>query len=127
MPSSVYIAQYHPGKSVALVGHLLFYLIARGERTILQAETLDGGLGYVFDDDGVREFFRHDARIYNDGGPCYLLVNADGTQTYPSVFFQFLQQNYRCDFAEHEVQAGFEKLEEASPSRPIYYATTFMS
>jgi len=40
---------------------------------------------------------------------------------------QFLPQNYRCDFAEHEVQAGFEKLEEASRGRTICGATTFTS
>ena len=57
MPSSVRIANYNPGKSVALVGYLLFYLITRGERTILQSPNKKGRLGFVFDDDGVREVF----------------------------------------------------------------------
>ena len=89
MPSSVCIANYNPGKSVALVGYLLFYLIAQGERIILQSETPNGGLGYVFDDDGVHEVFRRDSRIYKDGRPCYLLVSVDDTQIYPSGFFSF--------------------------------------
>jgi len=58
-------------------------------RVILQSERLDGRLGFVFDDNGVREVFIHDAQIYNDGKPCYLLVSADGTQIYPSPELSF--------------------------------------
>ena len=83
MPFSVCIANYSPGKSVALVGYLLFYLIARGERTILQSQNRNGRLGFVFDDGGVREVFPHNSRVYKDGRPCCLLVNADGTLIYP--------------------------------------------
>jgi hypothetical protein len=83
MHSSVCITNYNPGKSVALVGYLLFYLIARGERTILQSEHKDGRLGFVFDDDGVREVFAHNSRTYKDGRPCCLLVNADGKIVHP--------------------------------------------
>ena len=78
MPSSVCIANYNPGKSVALVAYLLFYLIARDERTILQSQNKKGRLGFVFDDDGVREVCEHNSGIYQDGKPCILLVSADG-------------------------------------------------
>jgi len=63
MPSSVCIANYNPDKTVALIGYLLFYLIAPGKRAILQSETPNEGLGYVFDDDGVHEVFKHHAWI----------------------------------------------------------------
>ena len=89
MPSSVCIANYNPGKSVALVGYLLFNLVARGERTILQSEHKDGRLGFVFDDDGVREVFPHNSNIYKYGKPCVLLVNADGKEISPAVNLAF--------------------------------------
>src|SRR2546421_12386761 len=83
MSSSVCMANYNLGKSVALVGYLLFYLITQGQRVILQSETLNGGLGYVFDDNGVHEVFKKDSWQYNDNKSCYLLVSADGTEVYP--------------------------------------------
>ena len=89
MPSSVCIANYNPGKSVALVRYLLFYLIARGERIILQSEKSNGRLGFVFDDDGVREVFAHNSHIYDDGRPCCLLVSADGEIVSPSDDLDF--------------------------------------
>jgi hypothetical protein len=89
MPSLVYIANYNPGKSVALVGHLLFYLVARGERTILQSEDQGGRLGFVFDDDGVHEVSAHNSHIYDNGGPCCLLVSADGKTVSPSLALHF--------------------------------------
>src|SRR5207249_3196471 len=84
MSSSVCIANHNLGKSVALVGYVLFHLIAQGQRVILQSDTANGGLGYAFDDDGVHEVFKQDALTYKDGKPCYLLVSADGTEVYPS-------------------------------------------
>jgi len=57
MPSSVCTAKYYPGKNVALVGHLLFYLTAQGERTILQSQHRNGRLGFLFNDCGVHEVF----------------------------------------------------------------------
>jgi hypothetical protein len=89
MPSSVCIANYNPGKSVALVGYLLFYLIAHGERIILQSKTPNDGLGCMFDDDGIHEVFRRNAYKYNDGKPCYLVVSADGPGIYPSHTLSF--------------------------------------
>ena len=71
------------------MGYLLFYLIARGARVILQSETLNGNLGYVFDDDGIREVSWDDASSYDDGRPCYLLVNADFSGIYPSPALDF--------------------------------------
>ena len=79
----VCIANYNPGKSVALVGYLLFYLIANGERTLLQSELGEGRLGFVFDNDGVHEVFRHNYKSYRDGKPCCLLVSADGKTVRP--------------------------------------------
>src|SRR2546423_4000459 len=75
---------YNPGKSVSLVGYLLFYLCTMGVRVILQMESPIGGLGFVFDGDSVREISTHNAKTYNDGKPCYLLVSADGPFTCPS-------------------------------------------
>jgi len=89
MPFSVCIANYSPGKSVALVGYLLFYLIARGERTILQSQNRNGRLGFVFDDGGVREVFPHNSHIYKDGRPCCLLVSADSTEVSPFMDLDF--------------------------------------
>jgi len=74
---------------LALVGYLLFYLIARGERIILQSEKSNGRLGFVFDDDGVREVFAHNSHIYDDGRPCCLLVSADGKIVSPSDDLDF--------------------------------------
>ena len=89
MPSSVCIANYNPGKSVALVGYLLFNLVARGERTILQSEHKDGHLGLLFDHDGVHEVFAGNSYSYADGKPCCLLVNADGKIVSPLDEFDF--------------------------------------
>jgi hypothetical protein len=89
MPSLVCTTKHNPGKSVSLVGYLLFYLIARGQRVVLQSDTPNGGLGYVFDDRGVHEVFRPTALIYNDGEPCYLLVSGDGAEIYPQKIFAF--------------------------------------
>ena len=72
------VANYNPGKSVALVAYLLFYLIAQGKRVILQSEQPDGLLGFVFDNDDVREVTIYNARKYKDGHPWWLLVSADG-------------------------------------------------
>jgi hypothetical protein len=72
------------GKSVTLVGYLLFYLIAMGVRVILQTEGDSGIVGFVFDADGVRGISARDAWNYADGKPCLLLVSADGPRTYPS-------------------------------------------
>lgn len=83
MPSSVCIANFNPGKSVGLVGYLLFYFIAQGERIILQSTSSNGRLGFIFDCDGVRQVFSHNAETYNDGQSCYLLVNADGPSECP--------------------------------------------
>lgn len=69
MPPSVCIANCNPGKSAAIVGYLLFYLIFQYGRTILQSEMPDRRLGFVFDDDGVREVFPHDSGTYHDGKP----------------------------------------------------------
>ena len=79
----VCIANYYLGKSVALVGYLLFYLIANGERTILQSELGNGRLGFVFDNDGVHEVFEDNYNSYRDGKPCCLLVSADGKMVHP--------------------------------------------
>jgi len=79
----VCIANYNPGKSVALVGYLLFYLIANSERTLLQSDLGDGSLGFVFDNDGVHEVFQHNHKSYRDGKPCCLLVSADGKMVHP--------------------------------------------
>jgi hypothetical protein len=81
--SLVYRANYNPGKSVALVGYLLFYLIANGERTLLQSEHKNGRLGFIFDNDGVHEVFPHTYDSYRDGKPCCLLVSADGMMVHP--------------------------------------------
>src|SRR5205809_4459837 len=89
MPLLLCIANIYPGKTVALVGYLLFYLNALGVRVILQTEAPDKRLGIIFDDDGVREISIHDAQIYNDGKPCYLLVSADGAEEYPSWHLDF--------------------------------------
>jgi len=89
MPSSVCIVNYNPGKSVALVGYLLFCLITQGERTILQSKDENGRLGFVFDDKGVHEVFPHNAKSYKDGKPCVLLVSADGKETFPAVILSF--------------------------------------
>ena len=62
---------------LALVGYLLFYVIANGERTLLQSDLGDGSLGFVFDNDGVHEVFQHNHKSYRDGKPCCLLVSAD--------------------------------------------------
>jgi hypothetical protein len=83
MHSLVYRANYDPGKSVALVGYLLFYLIANGERTLLQSEHKNGRLGFIFDNDGVHEVFPHNYDSYRDGKPCCLLVSADGKMVHP--------------------------------------------
>lgn len=80
---------YSAGKSVALVGYLLFHLIAIGERVILQSEQRGWSLGYIFDNYGVHELFPHNAPNYADGKPCYLLVSADGTLVYPLRNFSF--------------------------------------
>jgi hypothetical protein len=79
----VCIANYNPGKSVALVGYLLFYLIANGERTLLQSEHKNGRLGFIFDDDGVHEVFAHNSDSYNNGKPCCLLVSVDDKMVHP--------------------------------------------
>src|SRR5690348_8666200 len=89
MSSPVCIANHNLGKSVALAGYLLFYLIAQGQRVALQWNTLNEGLGYVFDDSGVHEVFRGNVLTYRDGKPCYLLVNADSLEIYPSEAFAF--------------------------------------
>jgi hypothetical protein len=81
------LANYNPGKSVALVGYLLFYLIANGERTLLQSERKNGRLGFVFDNDGVHEVFPHNSDSYCDGKPCCLLVSADGNKVHPLAEF----------------------------------------
>jgi len=64
-------------------------LIARGERTILQSEHKDGRLGFVFDDNGVREVSAHNSRNYKDDKSCCLLVSADGKMVYPFDEFDF--------------------------------------
>jgi len=79
----VCIAKYNLGKSVALVGYLLFYLIANGERTLLQSDLGDGNLGFLFDNDGVHEVSQHNYKSYRDGKPCCLLVSADGKTVRP--------------------------------------------
>jgi hypothetical protein len=89
MPTSDCIANYNPGKSVALVGYLLFCLNALGVRVILQSDMSSPYLGFAFDDAGVREVSIDDTSRYNDGKPCYLLVSADGTQIYPRGNFGF--------------------------------------
>src|ERR1051326_8279430 len=89
MSSPVCIANHNLGKSVALVGYLLFYLISQGQRVILQSNKDKGGLGYVFGDNGVHEVSEETALIYEDGKPCYLLVSADGTEVYPLTTFAF--------------------------------------
>jgi len=88
MPSLVCIANYNPGKNVALVAHLLFSLIAQGERVILQSQDVTGRLGFAFDDNSVHEVFPHNYKNYKDGRPCYLLVSADGLVS-PLVSFDF--------------------------------------
>src|SRR5947207_12440508 len=77
---------YNVGKTVALVGYLLFYLNALGARVILQTNSKHG-LGVIFDDDGVRGISEDEALIYKDGKPCYLLVSADGKIEYPRLKF----------------------------------------
>ena len=77
---------YNVGKTVALVGYLLFYLSALGARVILQTND-EKGLGVIFDDDGVRGISRAEALLYDDGKPCYLLVSADGKIEYPRLNF----------------------------------------
>jgi hypothetical protein len=89
MPPSVCIANINPGKSVTLVGYLLFYLIAMGARVILQAEDDPSTIGYIFDADGVRGISIHNAWNYADGKPCLLLVSADGPRTFPLPAFNF--------------------------------------
>jgi hypothetical protein len=60
-----------------------------GVRVILEVKSRRR-LGFVFDDDGVREISRlDDTRTYMDGKPCCLLVSADGTNVYPSQDFGF--------------------------------------
>ena len=83
----VCIAIYYLGKSVALVGYLLFYLIANGERALLQSEHKNGRLGFIFDDDGVHEVFAHNSDSYDNGKPCCLLVSADGKMVHPLAEF----------------------------------------
>jgi hypothetical protein len=68
---------------------LLFYLNALGVRVVLQMENPSGRLGFIFDDNGVHEVTVHNAEVYNDGKPCYLLVSADGAETYPSPLLDF--------------------------------------
>jgi hypothetical protein len=67
-----------------LWGYLLYFLNAMGIRVILQTEGDPSTVGLVFDASGVREVSTHDAWIYMDGKPCYLLVSADGRMTFPS-------------------------------------------
>jgi hypothetical protein len=78
----------NPGKSVTLVGYLLFCLIAMRVRIILQMGTCEL-IGIVFDDDGVRGISARDAWNYADGKPCLLLVSADSPQTSPLPIFDF--------------------------------------
>ena len=67
-----------------------FYLNALGVRVILQTPTPSlQRLGFIFDNNGVREVSLHDAEIYNDGKPCYLLVNTDGKVESPSPALDF--------------------------------------
>ena len=75
---SICIANYNPGKSVTIVSHILFYLIARGERVILQDQS-EGRIGILFDNDknAICEVSKHNSRRYRDGRPCWLLVSAD--------------------------------------------------
>ena len=89
MPPSVCIANINPGKSVTLVGYLLFYLIAIGARVILQTENLPGTIGFIFDADGVRGVFAQDIWKYADDKPCILLVSADGPLTSPLPALDF--------------------------------------
>jgi hypothetical protein len=75
---SVCIANYSPGKSVAIVSHILFYLIARGDRVILQ-EPSGARIGILFDNDkgGIQEISQNEGLRYVDDRPCWLLVSAD--------------------------------------------------
>ena len=43
----------------------------------------------TFDDDGVREVFPHNSKIYKYGKPCLLLVSADGVKIFPVVNLDF--------------------------------------
>jgi hypothetical protein len=108
MPSSVCRANYNPGKSVALVGYLLFYLIAQGERVILQSEDPDGRLGFAFDDRGIHEVFADDSDDYDDGKPCCLLVNVDGTDVYPSDAFAFCDRTIVLTSPNLKAKVGLE-------------------
>jgi hypothetical protein len=44
-------------------------------------------MGFAFDADGVHEIRAVDAWRYADGKPCYLLVSADDSLTYPLPVF----------------------------------------
>jgi hypothetical protein len=122
----VCLANYNLGKSFALVGYLLFYLNALGVRVILQTPTNPLiRLGYIFDNSGVRELSAYDARIYNDGKPCYLLVSADGKLESPSTFLDFCSNvivvtspnlKSKPDLKEWKKQVGAEEFIATQPS-----------
>ena len=54
---------------------------------MLQTPSSTKRLGFIFDDNGVREVYN--AETYNDGKPCYLLVSADGKLESPSPELDF--------------------------------------
>ena len=131
MPSSVCIANYNPGKSVALVGYLLFYLIALGERVILQdmREEFDRS-GFLFDEKGVREITAANFKTFdefNDDRPCWLLVNADGKKTSPSLAFSFCNKEIVVSSPNIETKQDLKSWSNQempqriiSPSPPCY-------
>ena len=117
MPSSVCIANYNPGKSVALVGYLLFYLIAQGERTILQSERRNGRLGFVFDDRGVHQVFAGDPDSYDDGKPCCLLVSADGKNVSPLDDFEFCDRTVVVTSPNLKAKVDLENWQKQTSAR----------
>jgi len=115
MPSSVCIANYNPGKSVALVGYLLFYLIALGERVILQDKRDSGRLGFFFDEKGVREITTANFDMFDefdddftDDRPCWLLVNADGKEASPLLAFNFCNREVVVSSPNIETKPGLK-------------------
>ena len=124
MPSSICIANYNPGKSVALVGYLLFYLIALGERIILQdmREEFDRS-GFLFDEKGVREITAANFQTFDefdDDRPCWLLVNADGKKTSPSLAFSFCNKEIVVSSPNYEAKPELKSwLNQEKPQRII--------
>jgi len=84
--------KYNPGKSITIVSHILFYLIARGERVILQEQS-GGRIGLLFDNDknAIHQVSKKNSWRYMDGRPCWLLVSADENKS-PISEFNFCER-----------------------------------